>query len=904
MAARTITGTIAGRPRALIRFRQQAAFVTDDATYLAVPYTATADANGDFTIALPVPDSGTVLYRIELPDGTAADVNLADGAPTTLETLLAIAGSSVPQSAIQTAIDIEAAARDAADDLLQAAIDAEAVTRAAADTTLSGQLTTEAATRASADTTNATAISTHTARTDNPHATTAAQVGAYTTAQADTLLLAKVPTSRQLTINGTAFDLSADRSWTVTAGQGMKQTTADSTGATDAATQLNADITTAVAAGHRRLYLPAGTYKLTATGGTLFSSSADNLEIFGDGIGKTIIQIPAATALTSALTIFQLTGKNQWLHDFSIQIGAGLSGAFDLTGIAVYQGAYYTRLNRIEISGVYGSGTAGGGGITTYQPYNQAEVSATLGTAIAAGARTVTPPSMVGIYAGRTLTIGGSTETIQVTSITETTFTATFANAHGSSDSVSGTSNARQYALIEDCIVRDSYKATGFVINSAANTLRRCQVLHVGSSSQQHGFYVQAAQNDFIDCRVEGASGFSYHQHIATAITDASGNRYIGCESINPGSQHLIADGSASDGTNPDVPNTAQLARYTVVANCLFRRTKGAAACSGVRLDNGGIIQGCMFDDATGAAATAWVFGASAGTGTLLVTGNVFRVMNTGNNSVGIIAYATSVIIGNQFINWSGSAAIRVDGACRMQGNQITMTGNTGIRFNAGSAVANDNLIIATGGNAIEINNPSLSLIECRNNVITCSGGAKAFDFQAASFMPTSGMFAGNRWTGGQCNYYDAPAALIWRDNAGSMNFRGNATALTLDAASGRLRAFPKSTNTLTSGLLVKIASGALLTILTSDTVFYGVATSTTDATSASAYIVGDPGSECTIAADAAWAAGNIGIASTTSAGKIHDSGLTTAPASGSYVLFLDTGGAAGNARCLIVKTL
>ena len=69
-------------------------------------------------------------------------------------------------------------------------------------------------------------------------------------------------------------------------------------------------------------------------------------------------------------------------------------------------------------------------------------------------------------------------------------------------------------------------------------------------------------------------------------------------------------------------------------------------------------------------------------------------------------------------------------------------------------------------------------------------------------------------------------------------------------------------------------------------------------------YIVGALHAECPIACDGAWTAGNIGVPSGTAAGKIHDSASATPPASGSYVLFLDTGGSAGNARCLLLKTL
>jgi len=67
-----------------------------------------------------------------------------------------------------------------------------------------------------------------------------------------------------------------------------------------------------------------------------------------------------------------------------------------------------------------------------------AVVSTTLGTTIAAGVRTVTPASMVGIYVGIVLNIGGTAEAVTVSAVAPTTFTATFVNAHNLADAVTG----------------------------------------------------------------------------------------------------------------------------------------------------------------------------------------------------------------------------------------------------------------------------------------------------------------------------------------------------------------------------------------------------------------------------------------------------------------------------------
>lgn len=69
-------------------------------------------------------------------------------------------------------------------------------------------------------------------------------------------------------------------------------------------------------------------------------------------------------------------------------------------------------------------------------------VDTTLGTAVGVpGSATVSPPSMVGIYVGVVLVAGRGTpnvESVTVTAATSTTFTATYANTHLSTDPLNG----------------------------------------------------------------------------------------------------------------------------------------------------------------------------------------------------------------------------------------------------------------------------------------------------------------------------------------------------------------------------------------------------------------------------------------------------------------------------------
>jgi parallel beta-helix repeat protein len=139
MTTRTITGPLRHPESdtlwasATLTFRLRAPFVSSGATYPTETITVTSDGSGQFSVALAVPPSGTVLYIVTLPDGRELGLNLSTGTATTLHALLATAQAVVPQNALQTAIDAEAAVRAAADTTLQANIDTEATARASAD---------------------------------------------------------------------------------------------------------------------------------------------------------------------------------------------------------------------------------------------------------------------------------------------------------------------------------------------------------------------------------------------------------------------------------------------------------------------------------------------------------------------------------------------------------------------------------------------------------------------------------------------------------------------------------------------------------------------------------------------------------------------------------------------------
>lgn len=78
-----------------------------------------------------------------------------------------------------------------------------------------------------------------------------------------------------------------------------------------------------------------------------------------------------------------------------------------------------------------------------YQSAQSTVVNTTIGSAISAGAKTLSRTTTSNIYVGETLAIGGANpETVVVTAITDTTYTATFANSHLAADPVTGNAPA------------------------------------------------------------------------------------------------------------------------------------------------------------------------------------------------------------------------------------------------------------------------------------------------------------------------------------------------------------------------------------------------------------------------------------------------------------------------------
>lgn len=126
------------------------------------------------------------------------------------------------------------------------------------------------------------------------------------------------------------------------------------------------DLATAQA-GSRCLELPAGVF--TVQPGALLGT-ADGLRIFGQGMGRTTLQLPDDLIVSAPTYALRLIGAHQSVSDLTIRGGLNASGAASVAGISIYSPATSTHVQRVEIASLYGGNTAGAAGIDLYQPWN------------------------------------------------------------------------------------------------------------------------------------------------------------------------------------------------------------------------------------------------------------------------------------------------------------------------------------------------------------------------------------------------------------------------------------------------------------------------------------------------------------------------------------------------------
>jgi hypothetical protein len=138
---------------------------------------------------------------------------------------------------------------------------------------------------------------------------------------------------------------------------------------------------------------------------------------FGNTVSKTIQTLDASYSLTAP------TGWIAFIQTFTGPF-TGAANAWSLAG----NGA--TQTGTIAVSSLAAH--------TISMLITRNRAATTLGTAIAAGTRTVTPGSITGIAVGNKLWIGGTEpEEVEVTAVVGATFTAVFRYAHAAADAVS-----------------------------------------------------------------------------------------------------------------------------------------------------------------------------------------------------------------------------------------------------------------------------------------------------------------------------------------------------------------------------------------------------------------------------------------------------------------------------------
>jgi parallel beta helix pectate lyase-like protein len=389
-------------------------------------------------------------------------------------------------------------------------------------------------------------------------------------------------------------------------------------------------------AGARCLELPAGIYSVGApVAGAWLNADADNLEVRGAGEGKTVLQITSPLTLTQDMAVLRLFGVGQRVHDLTIQLSSGHSGAGSLAGISVYGsgalGTYQGRaeratIERVEVIGGYSATGAGGYGIGTYRGY---------------------------------LDQGGA-----------------------------------QYVTIRDCFIHDG-PATAIGINSNSNLILNNHIARVGLNGFSHGVYAQGGNNLYEGNTIENASGYSFHGHKQVPSLDGSGDRYIGNLSLNPGSGHIVIN-STVNGSNPGLPAGAQLTRYATISGNTFRNTLGHRAggiwCNGVPC----VIDGNVLEDTYVTNGGGWIddSGGSIITSNLLTT--ISTPDGATNFSMIRVTGIGATVANNRLVmNVGCCAALTVSGnEHTVTGNAIRVGGGIGVASGNALVIGGDGMLV------------------------------------------------------------------------------------------------------------------------------------------------------------------------------------------------------------------
>ncbi len=140
--------------------------------------------------------------------------------------------------------------------------------------------------------------------------------------------------------------------------------------------------------------------------------------------GAILVSTSSSTTVTaSTMAVTPASMSNIYVG--SQLIFAGGTGATETVTVA--------SLTPTTFTATFANGHSGGYTITSAPLATATYTTTSSSTTITASTMAVTPASMASIYVGSQLTLSGGTgsaETVVVTSVTSTTFTATFANGH------------------------------------------------------------------------------------------------------------------------------------------------------------------------------------------------------------------------------------------------------------------------------------------------------------------------------------------------------------------------------------------------------------------------------------------------------------------------------------------
>lgn len=696
-------------------------------------------------------------------------------------------------------------------------------------------------------------------------------------------------------------------------------------GITDDAEALQIALEAAKESDSRKLYIPAGTYRWENYqtqkydgywNGLTLEGQYPYLEVFGDGMGKTVLYIHDFDLTATYQVVIRVYGKHQVVRDLTIRFGtiSYPSGDRSIDGIGIGawgdNAGFHSKIIRCEIDNLIGWGVPGPGsgscaGIAATCFWSTKSVNTVLSSAITGtGAQTFYVDDKDGFNRGMRITVGtgASEEEVIITSLIPDSLIATFANTHAEGEPVWAYSQGFLHALIEDCYVHDSL-CNAYGCNSNGNIFRGCKAKNaISDDAKRHGIYLQGGWNDIINCWFEGWSGYHIHGHKQVPRIDGSGDRFIGCVSINPQFQHLMINTLYNDTApyNPEVPVDGPCTRHYLIEGCVFRNENGYL-CGGVGL-NGvrAIVNGNIFEDVYQSGGGGLV-DANNCNGSI-ITNNMFLATNTPAGSLNMYAirvynYLTGLgdrtIIANNNINGLGGINV-LSSNCMIQGNIIL---EAAITISGENQTVINNIVERTSGNTLSIGTSTDFTIR-NNSFKTAGGGWLLF----ADLSAPTGIFEDNecnntyiRWQTG------INPGLIFRNNR-RLSIGSGSYAAVLGERSGRLELYTVGGGAgINHRRLMKLVANALVECAITDTDFIGVSINN-PAAGQPAHIISDIGAVCEIDADGAWTAGNYGIISTSAAGKIMDNGASKG--TGSYVLFLDSGGGAGVATCRILKTL